>query len=106
VGDHTVAAAKIIADAAKVLAAGWSVQIPPDIRVTGGGDSADITASVGPAYPNEVAGVRHPVYGNRRNWVLNQYRPFLAPAADAKATAAAEEIAKTVDNIAHAAGFH
>jgi hypothetical protein len=103
--DHTVAAAKIIAAEARRLASRWSVQVPPSIRVTGGGTSATITSAVGPSYPNEVAGVRHPVYGNRHNWVLNQYRPFLAPATDAKADAAAEEVAKVVDDIAHAAGF-
>lgn len=86
-------------------ASGWSVQVPPSIRVKAAGNSATIDSGVGPSYPNEVAGVRHPVYGNRRNWVLNQYRPFLAPAADAKADAAASEIAKYIDDVAHEDGF-
>src|SRR5262245_42496390 len=103
--DHTRAAAEIIAAEARRLAARFSEQIPASIRVTGSGTSYTISSEVGPSYPNEVPGVRHPVYGNRHVWVLNQYRPFLAPAADAKADAAAEEVAKMVDDIAHQAGF-
>ncbi len=99
------AGAAIIAREAQRLAAPWSKRIPPSMRVSAGDTTALISSGVGPSYPNEVKGVRHPVFGNREVWVLNQYRPFLAPAAEAKADEAAAEIAKTVDDIAHANGF-
>jgi hypothetical protein len=99
------AAAVIIAREAQRLASVWSVQIPPSIRVSARATSATISSRVGPAYPNEVKGVRHPVFGNREVWVTNQYRPFLAPAAENKAGAAAEEMARVVDDIARANGF-
>jgi hypothetical protein len=109
--DRMLAAAVIIANEAKRLAAIWSVQVPPSIRVSAAANSAVISSGVGPSYPNEVKRVRHPVFGGRGTsrenapWVTNEYRPFLAPAAEAKAQAAAEEIAKTVDDLARQAGF-
>lgn len=104
-GWHMRAAALIIARQAMADAATWSRQVPPSIRVKASGNTATITSDVGPSYPNEVLGVRHPVFGNRRNWVTNQYRPFLAPAADMKADAAAAEIAKYIDDVCHEDGF-
>lgn len=103
--DHTRAAAEIIAAEARRLASRFSVRIPPSIRVTSAGDVASISSDAPPAYPNEVAGVWHPVYGDRKEWVLDAYRPFLAPAADAKADAAAAEIARTIDDWAAERGF-
>ncbi len=103
--DRMLAAATIIAREAQRLAATWSVQVPPSIRVSAKANEAEISSRVGPSYPNEVRRVRHPVYGNRQVWVLNEYRPFLAPAAVAKADEAAREIAKTVDDLARQAGF-
>ena len=102
-----LAAARIIALEAARLASRWSRQIPPDVlrHVTATDSAATIKSDVGPAYPNEVIRVRHPVYGNRRVWVTNDYRPFLAPAAQAKADAAAAEIAKSIDDICHELGF-
>ena len=61
--------------------------------------------------PNEVAGVRHPVFGGRGTkrphapWVTNQHRPFLAPAADQSGDAAAEKFAQVIDDWAIKAGF-
>jgi len=109
--DRMLAAATIIAREAQKLAAVWSVQVPPSIRVSAKANSAEISSQVGPSYPNEVKRVRHPVFGGRGTsrerapWVTNEYRPFLAPAAVAKADAAAQEIAKTVDDLARQAGF-
>jgi len=106
-----LAAAVIIAREAQRLAAGWSVQVPPSIRVSARANEATISSRVGPSYPNEVKRVRHPVFGGRGTsrerapWVLNEYRPFLAPAAEAKADEAAIEIAKTIDDIARENGF-
>lgn len=99
------AAAEIIAAEARRLAASWSVQVPPSVRVSGGGTSATVSSAAGPSYPNEVPRVRHPVFGHRDRWVDNAYRPFLAPAAAAKADAAAAEVAKAVDDICHRLGY-
>jgi hypothetical protein len=105
-GDHLLAAAEIVAREAQALAAAWSAQVPPSIRIrSASATSATISSAVGPSYPNEVPGVRHPVFGNRHAWVTNAYRPFLVPAAEAKADEAAAEIAKIVDDAARAAGF-
>ena len=103
-------AANIIADMARALASGWSVRIPPEMRVTAGVAHALIVSQVGPSYPNEVRGVRHPVFGPtikrpRPPWVTNQYRPFLVPATDAKADAAAEAIGLSVDDLCFELGF-
>jgi len=97
------AAAQIIADGARELAA-WSKQIPPAISVEASASMATISCQVGPAYPNEVAGVRHPTFGHDP-WVTNQHRPFLGPAADAKADAAMRRYAGKIDKWAKNAGF-
>jgi hypothetical protein len=55
-------------------------------------------------YPNEVEGVFHPTYGHRP-WVKNQYRPFLGPAADAKASDAMKRFAEKYDRLLAKAGF-
>jgi len=109
-GWHMRAAALIIAREAQRLAATWSVQVPPSIKVKASGNTAEIKSAVGPSYPNEVIRVRHPVFGPtprnpRPGWVTNDHRPFLAPAVDAKADDAAKEIARVIDEIAHDAGF-
>lgn len=98
------AAAAIIADAARALAAPWSSQIPGAISVAVKGNMAEISCQVGPAYPNEIDGVRHPTFGHDP-WKTNQYRPFLAPAADAKADAAMARYADKIDTMARKAGF-
>lgn len=104
------AAAMIIARQAKLLAAVWSVQVPPSVKVQARGWTATISSGVGPSYPNEVIRVRHPVFGptlKRPNppWVTNAHRPFLAPAADLKADEAAKEIANVVDDWCHDLGY-
>lgn len=109
-GEHLEAAAKIIADQARTYAAAWSVQIPASITTDVSGGSAVISSGVGPAYPNEVPGVIHPVFGPtlrnpRPAHVLNKYRPFLAPAYDAGIDAAVDEIARYVDDVCHDDGF-
>jgi hypothetical protein len=109
-GGDLQAAAEIIADEARRNATVWSVTIPPRITVEVNGNVATIACNAPPAYPNEVKGVRHPVYArgpDRRHWtwVGNQYRPFLAPAADGKADAAMARYADKIDRMARAAGF-
>jgi len=105
-GGDLGAAAGIIADKARELAMPWSREIPPAIRVKVHGNVAEISCQVGPAYPNEIEGVRHPVFGNREiPWVTNEHRPFLAPAADASADAAMRRYADKIDGWARKAGY-
>lgn len=109
-GWHMRAAGLIVAREARKLAALWSEQIPPSIRVTARDKVATISSHTGPSYPNEVNRVRHPVFGPtmrnpRPGWVTNKHRPFLVPAADAKADEAAAEIARYVDDVARENGF-
>lgn len=103
-GGDLGAAADIIADKARELASGWSHQVPGSIRVEVSGDTATISSSVGPAYPNEVAGVRHPTFGHSP-WKTNQHRPFLSPAADAAGDKAMTRYAQKIDRWAKQAGF-
>ena len=109
--DRLAEAAKVIADQAKENAAGWSARIPPSIRVSGSYPEVTIRASAPPAYPNEISGVRHPVFGGRGTrrphapWVTNEHRPFLGPAADEAADKAAEKFAVIIDDWALKAGF-
>lgn len=97
------AAAGIIADGARELAA-WSAKIPPAIEVEVSGSTATISCQAGPAYPNEVAGVRHPTFGHKP-WVTNQHRPFLGPAADTRSDAAMQRYAQKIDRWCKDAGF-
>jgi len=102
-------AAEEIAAGARELAARFSVQIPPSIRVDAGEHVAEISSSVPPAYPNET-GSRHPVYArgpDRREWtwVRGNHRPFLGPAAEARAGAAMAKYAEKIGDMARKAGF-
>ena len=104
-------AAQVIADQAKENA-GWSARIPPSIRVSGGAGGVSIVSDAPPAYPNEIPGVRHPVFGGRGTsrpkapWVLNQHRPFMAPAADERIDEAAEKFAQVIDDWCEERGYH
>ena len=104
-----LAAAAVIANEARVLAAPWSVQIPPTMRVTATESTALISSGVGPSYPNEVIRVRHPVFETptrlKVKWVTNEHRPFLAPAAESKADDAAAVIAMSIDDFCRSLGF-
>ena len=105
-GGDLGAAANIIASKAREIAAGWgSDQIPPAIGVTVSGNTAEISCQVGPAYPNEVAGVRHPTFGHDP-WVTNQHRPFLDPAAEEASDAAMRRYANKIDGWCKKAGFN
>jgi hypothetical protein len=102
-GGDLGAAAQIVADEARRLAS-WSAQIPGRISVSVTGNVATISCDAPPAYPNEIEGVRHPTFGHEP-WRTNQHRPFLAPAADAKADAAMARYADKIDTMARKAGF-
>lgn len=103
-GGRLAEAAAEIASAARELAAAWSVQIPPSIRVDALEHVAEISSQAGPAYPGETR-ARHPLYGNRRFWYGPPGAPFLGPAADARAGAAMAKYAKKIDDMARKAGF-
>lgn len=103
-GGDLGAAAGIIAARAREIAAAWSRQVPAAISVSTGGNVAEISCQVGPAYPNEVAGVRHPTFGHDP-WVTNQHRPFLEPAAEEASDKAMARYANKVDRWAKDAGF-
>jgi hypothetical protein len=109
-GGDLGAAAGIVAEKAREMASGWSRQIPPAIRVQVRGNVAEISCQVGPAYPNEIEGVRHPVFGPTPDnpdpdWVTNEHRPFLAPAADAGSDQAMARYAQKIDGWARKAGY-
>lgn len=105
-------AAEVIAEQARQNAGGWSGRIPPSIKVTGGAGGVSIVSGAPPAYPNEIPGVRHPVFGGpgtkrpKAPWVTNQHRPFLAPAADERIDEAAEKFAQVIDDWAKEHGYH
>jgi hypothetical protein len=98
------AAAEIIADEARRLAAAWSVQIPASIAVRASEHEATISTSAGPAYPAETRH-SHPLFGDRSHWYGPPGEPFLRPAADAKAGAALARYAKKIDRWCRDAGF-
>jgi hypothetical protein len=96
--------------------ASWSSRIPSatrlQMRFSGRRAGASIVVSAARAphgRPYEHGGVpgsfRHPVYGNRDNWVTQSARPFLWPAAAAKREAAAREIDKAVERVLRRTGW-
>lgn len=96
-------AAEEIANGARALA-GWSRQIPGNIRVEVAGDMAVISADAGPAYPAETR-ARHPLFGNRKHWYDAPGERFLGPAADLRAGAAMARYAGKIDRLCREAGF-
>lgn len=104
-GDDLGAAAQLVADeAARIARANGMPETADSIQVEVSGTVATVYTDAPAAYPNEVAGVKHPTYGHRP-WVLNQHRPFLGPAADAKASDAMERWAQKYDRLLAKAGF-
>ncbi|MEU8055714.1 HK97 gp10 family phage protein [Microbispora bryophytorum] len=113
--DIKKAAEPVLSDAKS--RASWSSRIPGATRIKVGfgartaGVSIITRAAKAPhARPYEHGGepgtFRHPVYGNRKNWVPQRARPFLAPAVRAKANAVADELGDTVTRVARENGFH
>jgi hypothetical protein len=110
-GDDLGQAAKVIADDAsrRALENGMP-ETAASISVRSDGTTAQVWTDAPAAYPNEVEHVRHPVFGPtllnpHPPWVTNKHRPFLAPAADAKASAAMDRYAKKLDRWLEKAGF-
>lgn len=97
--------------------AAWSKRIPAATRVSVGfskrnpGVSIVVNKNKAPnARPLEHGGrsgtFRHPVFGHKeRRWETQPARPFLAPAAEAKADDAAARVADAFDIAARRAGF-
>lgn len=103
-GGDLLAAADEIADMAREIASGFSVQIPPSIDVSGDDLVVTISADAPPAYPAETRS-RHPLFGNREHWYGPPGARFLVPAADIRAGAAMARYAKKIDRLAREAGF-
>lgn len=98
-------AAEEIAEGARALAMGHGLhETAAGIGVAVMGSTAEISCETPAAYPNEVAGVRHPTFGHDP-WVTNRHRPFLGPAADQRAGAAMAKYADKVDKMCRARGF-
>jgi hypothetical protein len=109
-GDDLGAAANVVADEARRLAS-WSRQVSGDINVdtSGDGRTATVWSEAAPAYPNET-GARHPVFARGEDrekwtWTAGNNRPFLGPAADAKAGAAMDRYAQKLSRMLKKAGF-
>lgn len=72
-------------------------------RISSRGD-AMITNNDEAARPNEFGG-RHPVYGNRDNWVQMKERPFMFPAVGAHREEFFSDAEKVIDTVAAKIGF-
>lgn len=94
--------------------ASWSRRIPRATTLSGpSGTRAGVTLRVDStkaphARPYEgLSGdpFRHPVFGNRENWVREPARPFFYPGVNAAADQVAEGIADVVTDVAGRHGF-
>jgi hypothetical protein len=97
--------------------ASWSSRIPGTVRVRTSFQENRENVKVlagGPGAPHarpyeglSVMGdvFRHPVYGNKENWVSQETRPYLFPAAEANQIQAAELISSALTDAATALGF-
>lgn len=97
--------------------AGWSSRIPGAIKpkVTQRWVGARVDrkrAPHGRPYEGLQTGMRsrgvfrHPVFGNRKVWVSQKTRPFLAPAFDANRETAAEAAKQAITDAAREVGFN
>lgn len=98
-------AAEIVAEKAREISSGFSRRIPLSIRVAtyngrtyveGGGPTAPNAFPFDPP-PGEVPS-RHPLFGNRKRWYSQPYRPFLEQAAEEAVDKAAEVYSKVIDD--------
>lgn len=96
--------------------ASWSSRIPAASRIKvgygkkGAGATVVTSARRAPhARPYEHGGVagifRHPVYGNRKNWVPQQARPFFFRAVWEAAPQVEEGFRNLIDQVAHENGW-
>ncbi len=110
--DRLRRAARPIADDAKKLSS-WSARIPGSVRLQGGASSIKIVAGGPGRAPHARTfelGLAHPVYGHGPRsgwtWVKQSPRPFLRPAADAKADEMVKIFAGVIDDWAKQLGYH
>jgi hypothetical protein len=92
-------AAIILRDAARGFAS-WSRHIPEriDIQMRDDADGAYIIATGGQARAYEL-NLRHPLnYPGQKGWGNTPWRPFLSRAVDSQGDAAADEVARVVDD--------
>lgn len=97
--------------------ASWSSRIPGTIKAkasTSRGSSVAVKVTAGgPSAPHArpfegIAGngeFRHPVFGNRDNWVTQGTRPFLMPAMEANRDTLRKAIVTAVEDAAATAGW-
>lgn len=94
--------------------ASWSTRIPGAIRMTpsfsaGAGVTIRVNAGRAPhARPYEgLSGdpFRHPVFGDRENWVAQAARPFFYRAVEQHGAEVAEAVANSVVEVARRHGF-
>ena len=78
----------LVAEEARSKAGDFSATIPAGIKVRVSGMTVSVVSSVTPIGGLEEMGAkshqgvtwRHPVFGNRENWVVQQAHPYLLPA--------------------------
>jgi len=100
-------AGELIAGLARANASEFSSRVPGSVRVTGGRSGIYVVAGgpKGPAaYTAEIPS-KHPLYGNRKHWYLGPVHPFLGPAGDEGFEAAAEIVARVIEDWAFEYGF-
>jgi hypothetical protein len=98
-------AAEVIAEKAREISGRFSKRIPASVKfltykggkvvVRAGGPTAPQAHSFDP--PNNPP-VRHPLFGNRKHWYPQPYRPFLEEAAEAGIDHAAEVFSRVIDD--------
>lgn len=106
-------AAAIIRDAVKARAATFSESIPPTVRSYVGRDGNAYVEAGGAngqeapaAFMSEIAGTRHPLFGDRKHWYPQPHRPFMTEGSDAALDDAADAFADdAIDGIARGAGY-
>jgi hypothetical protein len=112
-GKSLAVAGRLIANDAKAIASKHSESIPPTIKVRRRGVGVQVVAG-GADVP--IAGLfelgskgnrssatggtfRHPVFGNRDNWVDQEMHPFLAPAGRKNQAAVDALVFKALDAV-------
>lgn len=92
--------------------ASWSTRIPAATTMRASGTGAELSTSAARApHARPYEGLsgdpfRHPVYGNRDNWVSQAARPFFFAAVEAKAGEVDERVGRGIDRVAARHGFH
>lgn len=115
IGEALREGAKLVADEAKSRVSQFSKSVPPTIRVEERGVKSVAVAAGGPNTPmagllergnrggsTSAATFKHPVYGNRTNWVEQPTHQYLRPALHARRHEVEELVAKVTEETVHA----